>query len=190
MNHYPTLEELEAKVAQAKKNLGQKARNLFYEGKNTVEIRETLGLKDLPFEMFLEVLGFNSIEEWKRENARIRRKLRSTDEEGNIWSEQRKKCLERDDHNCVVCGKEARNAHHIIPYRKSHSHRLENLVSLCDLHHDAIHCNLSMYQKKELSRVREYIKTLNKKFGRNLGLIEAFTTKSETVYYRITETTK
>ena len=187
LSSYSSMEDLRARVAQAKKDVGKKAKSMFLEGKNTIEIRKTLELQDLPFELFLEVLGFKNIKEWKRASSSIRSKQRARDKEGRTWSAQRKMCLERDKYRCIVCGKEASNTHHIIPYVKSHSHELDNLVTLCDSHHDAIHCNLSMYQKKELELVREYIKVVNEKFRQSLVLSQAFTTKSGTIYYRIRE---
>lgn len=49
-----------------------------------------------------------------------------------IWGEQRIRVLERDGHICKLCGSTDRiQVHHIIPYRYSQSHDLENLVTLC-----------------------------------------------------------
>lgn len=180
--------DLIARVDQAKKDCGKIAENLFHEGKNTVEIRKILELDDLPFELFLEVLGFRSIKEWKRAKSRIQRKQRATDKEGRTWRRQREKCLKRDSYRCFVCGKEASDVHHITPFITSHSHALDNLVALCSSHHDAINSNLSMYQKKNLQLVQEYIKTVNQKTGRNLVLAQAFTSQAGTIYYCIKET--
>ncbi|NIO38682.1 hypothetical protein GTO27_13450 [Candidatus Bathyarchaeota archaeon] len=184
---YPSLEELETKAVQAKRDFGEEAKRMFSQGKNTVEIAQSLGIQDLPFEMLIEVLGFSNIKEWERAASRIRQKQRAKDKEGRTLSKQRKKCLQRDNYQCVACGKEARNVHHMIPYLKSHSHKLDNLVSLCDLHHDAIHCNLSMYQQKQIDRVKEYIKAVNKRFGKSLILAPSFETKAGTTYYHIRE---
>jgi len=148
MAPYPSLEELRARAAQAKREFGTIAKNMFLQGKNTVEIRKTLELEDLPFEMFLEVLGFHSVKEWKKASSRIRSKQRAADKEGKKWSQQRQRCLEWDKYLCVVCGKEASKVHHIIPYLKSHSHKLDNLVTLCNSHHDAIHCNLNVSEER------------------------------------------
>jgi len=65
---------------------------------------------------------------------------------GSGWNELRENALERDDHECVVCGKTrdeiGRNpdVHHIVPVRrfaesedreKEDAHTLENVISLC-----------------------------------------------------------
>lgn len=72
---------------------------------------------------------------------------------GKGWNEIRRKALERDGYECVVCGKSkteiGRNpdVHHIIPVRafvesdvmvKTEAHTLENVASLCvDCHRKA-----------------------------------------------------
>lgn len=64
---------------------------------------------------------------------------------GHTWERQRAKALERDGHECVVCGKGENelgrepDVHHII--RKDDfddleaAHELDNLVTLCRTHH-------------------------------------------------------
>lgn len=48
------------------------------------------------------------------------------------WHEQRRLALERDGYRCALCGSTDRiGVHHIIPHRYSHSHDLDNLVTLC-----------------------------------------------------------
>ena len=48
------------------------------------------------------------------------------------WKTQRRAARERDGHKCVLCGSTDRiQVHHIIPYRYSQSHNLDNLVTLC-----------------------------------------------------------
>jgi len=62
-----------------------------------------------------------------------------------VWEEQREKVLERDDYECQEChitneehkkkhGCEL-HVHHIIPYRLCESHDLDNLITLCRIHH-------------------------------------------------------
>jgi 5-methylcytosine-specific restriction endonuclease McrA len=48
------------------------------------------------------------------------------------WQTQRRAARERDGHKCVLCGSTDRiQVHHIIPFRYSQSHELDNLVTLC-----------------------------------------------------------
>lgn len=70
---------------------------------------------------------------------------------GPSWQRQRRKALERDGHQCVVCGITSEqhvdehgqdlHVHHITPFRKyalenhERANRLENLVTLCQPHH-------------------------------------------------------
>lgn len=54
------------------------------------------------------------------------------------WEEIRQKTLERDNYKCVVCGKPATHVHHIHlrSKRKDLLFEINNLVSLCNIHHD------------------------------------------------------
>lgn len=70
---------------------------------------------------------------------------------GPSWQRQRREAIERDGHQCVVCGMssdkhyethdQGLHAHHITPFRKygvenhERANRLENLVTLCRTHH-------------------------------------------------------
>lgn len=87
---------------------------------------------------------------------------------GNGWNAARRRALNRDGHECAVCGKKrneiGRNpdVHHIVPVRsfvesknlvKEYAHYLNNLVSLCiDCHRKADFGNIS---KAELRFRRE-----------------------------------
>lgn len=61
---------------------------------------------------------------------------------GPSWRRQRERALERDDHQCVICGKTDVEVHHVQPFRtygvENHddANRLENLVCLCPTHHN------------------------------------------------------
>lgn len=49
-----------------------------------------------------------------------------------VWRERRREVLDRDGYRCVLCSSEDRiQVHHIIPYRYSQSHELDNLAVLC-----------------------------------------------------------
>lgn len=48
------------------------------------------------------------------------------------WRSVRQRVYERDGFACAICGSTDRiQCHHIIPYRFSRSHAIENLVTLC-----------------------------------------------------------
>ena len=104
------------------------------------------------------------------------------------WLAVREEVLERDNHKCVVCGKPATQVHHIHlrSKRKDLIYEINNLVSLCDKHHDhqsldglervnrriaeARHITLEQLLrfaeiteelKNSISNAREYIQNLN-----------------------------
>jgi len=54
------------------------------------------------------------------------------------WLAVREEVLKRDNHKCVVCGKPATQVHHIHlrSKRKDLIYEINNLVSLCNKHHD------------------------------------------------------
>lgn len=57
---------------------------------------------------------------------------------GSFWHQQRLRALQRDNFVCQYDGcneTENLDVHHIIPYRMSKNHDLENLVTLCKKHH-------------------------------------------------------
>lgn len=53
------------------------------------------------------------------------------------WEQARKDALNRDDHECQVCGTNSDlHVHHIIPVTSGGPrYRVDNLVTLCDTHH-------------------------------------------------------
>lgn len=72
--------------------------------------------------------GLNKTTELKKQNEKAKEK----------WEQVRNQILERDDYKCVVCGKPATQVHHIHlrSKRKDLMYEKNNLVSLCDKHHD------------------------------------------------------
>lgn len=54
------------------------------------------------------------------------------------WEQVRNQVLERDNFKCIICGKPATQVHHIHlrSKRKDLLYEINNLVSLCDKHHD------------------------------------------------------
>jgi hypothetical protein len=47
------------------------------------------------------------------------------------WKDQRKRVLNRDNHQCVYCGQDATQVDHIIPRVDGGTHDLDNLVAAC-----------------------------------------------------------
>ena len=72
----------------------------------------------------------NNGNELKKQNDKAKEK----------WQEVRQKVLERDGGKCVVCGKPATQVHHIHlrSKRRDLVFEINNLVSLCDKHHNHI----------------------------------------------------
>ena len=73
------------------------------------------------------------------------------DKDGLSWKVQRQLCRERDNHTCQDCGKTKEelgrepDCDHVIPYRISGSHALENLILRCSRCHHRVEA-----QRKEL----------------------------------------
>lgn len=61
---------------------------------------------------------------------------------GPSWQQQRRRALERDNHQCVICGNSEVEVHHIRPFRTfgvenhSEANQLDNLICLCPDHHN------------------------------------------------------
>lgn len=62
------------------------------------------------------------------------------DKAGLSWKTQRKLAWERDKYTCQICGISPKtlndptykpDVHHLIPYRISYTHHIDNLISLC-----------------------------------------------------------
>lgn len=75
----------------------------------------------------------------ERSSLSVKTQLKKqNDKSKEKWEKIRSLVLERDNHKCVVCGKPATQVHHIHlrSKRKDLIYELNNLVSLCDRHHD------------------------------------------------------
>lgn len=75
----------------------------------------------------------------KRSSLSAKTELKKQNEKAKAkWEEIREKVLIRDNYKCVVCGKPATQVHHIHlrSKRKDLLYEMNNLVSLCDKHHD------------------------------------------------------
>jgi 5-methylcytosine-specific restriction endonuclease McrA len=61
---------------------------------------------------------------------------------GLSWKKQRRLAWERDSYKCRRCGRGGvivkPCVHHVIPYRISKSHSLENLICLCKKCHGIV----------------------------------------------------
>lgn len=62
------------------------------------------------------------------------------------WDTRRKNVYRRDDFQCQNCGRQGGpsaqlnlNAHHIVPKRNGGTHKLSNLITVCEQCHSAIH---------------------------------------------------
>lgn len=62
------------------------------------------------------------------------------------WDRRRRRVYERDDYRCQNCrrrggpyGSVELHAHHVVPKSRGGVHRLDNLTTLCESCHDAVH---------------------------------------------------
>ena len=138
-------------------------------------------LKKTPLKVYskeLKVTHLSGKVELKKQNEKAKTR----------WEEARNKVLIRDNYKCVVCGKPATQVHHIHlrSQRKDLLYEMDNLVSLCDKHHDhqssdglervnrriaeARHITLEQLLrfaeiteelKNSINNAREYIQSLN-----------------------------
>ena len=75
----------------------------------------------------------------KRSSLSVKTQLKKqNDKSKEKWEKIRSLVLERDNYKCVVCGKPATQVHHIHlrSKRKDLMYEINNLVSLCNKHHD------------------------------------------------------
>lgn len=99
--------------------------------KKTPLKKGSLKLKKIPLKAFSKGLKVSSSlikTELKKQNEKAKAK----------WEEIRAQVLERDNYKCVICRKPATQVHHIHlrSKRKDLLYEMNNLVSLCDKHHD------------------------------------------------------
>ncbi|WP_135604813.1 HNH endonuclease [Methanococcoides sp. NM1] len=83
-------------------------------------------------------LGLISKEKAKQEHSNFKkqqnkmRKKERTNSNNKSWYKQRKLALERDLNKCKICeSTEKLHVHHITPFKKSKSHEINNLITLC-----------------------------------------------------------
>lgn len=108
--------------------------------RNTIKnvlLRENISIRDCSQSM--KACGCSSNEKhhaWKGGNSFECKTKRS----GEMWENARKECFARDNHGCVICGKSDGliEIHHIDPV-KNNVHTLDNLQTLCRLHHSQKH---------------------------------------------------
>lgn len=81
------------------------------------------------------------------------------------WLYERRRCVERDNRTCQLCGKkregESRvNVHHIIPVRnfeqkkRQETHKLENLICLC------VSCHIKADSKKHYEKLKPMLQLI------------------------------
>ncbi|NPE28190.1 HNH endonuclease [Methanococcoides sp. SA1] len=74
-------------------------------------------------------------DDFKKQQNEKRKKER-TNANNKSWSKQRALALERDGNKCKICeSTEKLHIHHIIPFKKSKSHEINNLITLCEQCH-------------------------------------------------------
>lgn len=78
------------------------------------------------------------------------------------WNSRRKKVYERDGYECQNCGRQGGStghselhAHHIVPKEKGGTHKLSNLISVCEQCHESIHNNKDAPTKYSQSGLSE-----------------------------------
>lgn len=86
----------------------------------------------------------------------------SSQEYGPNWTKQRRKCLERDNHECRVCGKTEEEigrepaVHHITPRSEFNDswkqNELNNLITLCHSCHGKLEGKFKDSSPKEFVR--------------------------------------
>ncbi len=66
--------------------------------------------------------------------------MHKTKRTGKTWEKAREECFSRDNYRCVVCGRDDGliEIHH-IDANKNDIHTLDNLQTLCRLHHSQKH---------------------------------------------------
>lgn len=80
---------------------------------------------------------------WKGGHRFWRSGKHGRDKDGLSWKVQRRLAWKRDQYACQATGCDKKGSvegwrpdcHHVIPYRVSKSHALENLLCLCKSHH-------------------------------------------------------
>lgn len=114
------------------------------EGISLVEL-ENRG-KDLSKSAILYAAG-ESNPNWKGGHKYWAEGRWGTDKNGLSWKVQRALCRERDNHTCQDCGKTKEeigrepDCDHIVPYRISGSHALDNLKLRCPACHHRVEAN-------------------------------------------------
>lgn len=85
------------------------------------------------------------------------------------WDTRRKRVYERDNYTCQNCGRDTQSisdtslhAHHIVPKSKGGSHRISNLVALCEDCHNAIHTNSQAPTDKSPPNKKSDLELFNK----------------------------
>jgi len=105
------------------------------------EEEETIDPDDVDLEEVLDAPV--TVEENRTQTGVVRQ---STQDYPPDWDRRRQRVYSRDDYQCQNCrrrggpyGDVELHAHHIVPKSRGGVHRFENLVTLCEPCHDAVH---------------------------------------------------
>ena len=118
---------------------------------------EEKNIEPFRFKDFLIIIGKTQdeyFEEFKKLYSLAYTKARSKKTDNQpCWNTIKNECLKRDNFECgfAYCKEKAEVVHHIISYAICKTHKLDNLISLCGLHHKRVHSysdNFELFPKK------------------------------------------
>ena len=96
-------------------------------------------LVGMPFYLVLDVLGFKNYNEYHEQYEKNYKRSRTYARSSSGFRSTRPLALKRDGHRCVVCQQPSRTVHHVDEFRDTQDSNIDNLVTLCALHHAAAH---------------------------------------------------
>lgn len=155
-------------------------RRQFAAGKNIREIRRDQILRryHLNAQDICIICSVADPGEFSEKQENLRRRIKERKQiDGPTEAAAKKKVLERDNHQCVVCGTPATCVHHTTPFSVILGHYTDCLESLCDKHHRWKHGEM---------RKRKALKTHYMKVSRNSQL---FSKSRTTGCHLVQETT-
>jgi len=77
-------------------------------------------------------------------------------------------CVERDEHICIMCGKQGGELHHIVYRSQGGKHNTNNLSTLCKTCHDKTHAGKYGPKTTIQSALLRKVKVNDRKFRRRL----------------------
>lgn len=104
-------------------------------------------------------------------STKSKKNSESINKYGKNWRKARRKCLERDNYTCQMCGitkqelSQNPDVHHIRPIRKfdnpEDAHFVENLISLCRKCHKKIEIKQKSYARISVSQKKCSLEKIN-----------------------------